>query len=112
VRLEQIAHRAAILSAQARRDLAEAAAFIASDNPAAASRLRGPVVAAAPRIGAYPLIGVVRPPLAPEEMRFLVASDFPYVIVYRATATPARMLRVLHGARDLQGLLRDLVGGA
>jgi plasmid stabilization system protein ParE len=45
-------------------------------------------------------------------MRFLVASDFPYVIVYRATATPARMLRVLHGARDLQGLLRDLVGGA
>ena len=104
-------NRPAILSAQARRDLAEAAAFIASDNPAA-RRLREQVVAAAVRIGAYPLIGGVRPALAPEEVRFLVVPDFPYVIVYRATATPPRILRVLHGARDVQGLLRDLLGGA
>ncbi|GGG39514.1 type II toxin-antitoxin system RelE/ParE family toxin [Elioraea sp. Yellowstone] len=104
--------RPAILSAQARRDLAEAAAFIATDNPAAARRLREQVVAAAVRIGAYPRIGVVRPALAPEEVRFLVVPDFPYVIVYRATATPPRILRVLHGARDLQELLRDLLGGA
>jgi plasmid stabilization system protein ParE len=70
-------NRPATLSAQARRDLAKAAAFIASDNPAAARRLREQVVAAARRVGAYPLIGVVRPTLAPEEVRFLMVSDFP-----------------------------------
>ena len=105
-------NRSAILSAQARRDLAKAAAFIASDNPAVVRRLRKQDVAAARRVGAYPLIGVVRPTLVPEEVRFLAVSDFSHVIVYRATATPPRILRVLHGARDLQGLMRDLVGGA
>ena len=64
------------------------------------------------RIGAYPQIGVARPALAPEDVRFLVLADFQFVIVYRATATPPRILRVLHGARDLQGTLRDMLGDA
>jgi len=48
--------------------------------------------------------------IAPDEVRFLVLADFQFVLVYRATATPPRILRVLHGARDLQGALRDMFG--
>ncbi len=55
-------------------------------------------------------MGVTRPALAPEDVRFLVVSDFQFVIVYRATATPPRILRVLHGARDLQDALRGMFG--
>ncbi len=62
------------------------------------------------RIGTYPQIGAARPALAPDEVRFLVLADFQFVLVYRATATPPRILRVLHGARDLQGALRDMFG--
>jgi plasmid stabilization system protein ParE len=67
-------------------------------------------VAAAVRIGTHPQIGVAQPALAPDEVRFLVLADFQFVLVYRATATPPRILRVLHGARDLQGALRDMFG--
>jgi hypothetical protein len=45
-------------------------------------------------------------------VRFVVLADFQFVIVYRASATPPRILRVLHGARDLQGTLRDMFGDA
>lgn len=80
-------------------------AFIAGDNPQAARRLREQVVAAALRIGSHPRIGVVRANLASEDVRFVVLGGFPYVIVYREGSAAPRILRVLHGARDLQGLL-------
>lgn len=67
-------------------------------------------MAAAIRIGQYPLIGSVRPVLAPESARFLTVTAFPYVIVYRSTVTPPRILRVLHGARDLPDALRGVSG--
>jgi plasmid stabilization system protein ParE len=86
----------------------EATAYIAGDSPAAARRLREEGVAAAIRIGQYPLIGFVRPTLAPESLRFLVVTGFPYVIVYRSTVTPPRILRVLHGARDLPDALHGV----
>jgi toxin ParE1/3/4 len=55
-------------------------------------------------------MGITRPELAPEEVRFLVLAEFQFVIVYRATTRPPRILRVLHGARDLPGTLRDIFG--
>jgi plasmid stabilization system protein ParE len=39
---------------------------------------------------------------------FLVLRGFPYILVYRANAVPPRILRVLHGARDLPEVLQDL----
>lgn len=70
------------------------------------------MVAAANRIGGHPRLGVVRAGQGPEDVRFVVVSGFPYVIVYRSLAVPPRILRVLHGARDLQEALRDLFGDA
>jgi plasmid stabilization system protein ParE len=99
---------AATLAPQARRDLLAAAGWIAKENPSAAIALRDAVVAAATRIGNQPRIGAVRAELAPESIRFLVVSGFPYVIVYDASREPPLILRVLHGARELPELLRDL----
>jgi plasmid stabilization system protein ParE len=50
----------------------------------------------------------VRAELAPQSTRFLVVSSFPYVIVYDASREPPLILRVLHGARELPELLRDI----
>jgi len=37
-----------------------------------------------------------------------ILRGFPYIVVYRANAIPPRILRVLHGARDLPEVLQDL----
>lgn len=100
--------RPAVLAPAARRDLADAIDWIAKDNPAAARALRDAVIAAASRIGEHPEIGSVRPHLAAERIRFLVLRGFPYILVYAADKVPQRILRVLHGARDLPAVLRDL----
>ena len=100
--------RAADLSPRARRDLLEAVRWIAKDNPNAAAGLRDAVVAAAYRIGEHPGIGVLRPELADEPVRFVTLTGYPYVVVYDASEKPPLILRVLHGARDLPEVLRDL----
>jgi toxin ParE1/3/4 len=99
---------AAVLSPRARRDLLEAASWIAKDNRAAATALRVALVEAAKRIGDHPRIGVLRTELADEPIRFLLLTGFPYIVVYDADASPPLILRILHGARDLPELLRDL----
>ena len=100
--------RAAVLSPRARRDLLEAAHWIAKDNPKAAAGLRDAVVAAARRIGEHPEIGVLRPELADDPVRFVMLTGYPYIVVYDADGTPPLILRVLHGARDLPEVLCDL----
>lgn len=100
----------AVLAPRARRDLLEAIRWIARDNTAAAKGLRVAVVEAARRIGDHPRVGVVRPELAGEPVRFLMLTGYPYVIVYDADNSPPLILRILHGARDLPDVLRGLMG--
>ncbi len=99
---------AAVLSPKARRDLLEGARWIARDNPAAARASRNAVADAARRLGDHPEIGVVKAELADPPVRFLMLTGFPDVIVYDADRRPALILRVLHGARDLPEVFRDL----
>jgi toxin ParE1/3/4 len=35
-------------------------------------------------------------------------TGFPYVVVYDAASLPPRIVRILHGARDLPGALEDV----
>lgn len=98
----------AALAPRARRDLLAAVRWIAADNPAAARALRDAVARAAERIGEHPQLGSLRLDLAEERYRFLVLTGFPYLIVYNATRSLPLIVRILHGARDLPGLLRDL----
>jgi plasmid stabilization system protein ParE len=53
-------------------------------------------------------MGKQRQDIVSESVRFLVLRGFPYILVYRANAVPPRILRVLHGARDIPELLQDL----
>lgn len=85
----------------ARNDLVGAARWIARDNPAAAQALREAAIRAARMISAHPEIGEARAELAPGHIRFLLLRGFPYVVVYDVSTDPPRILRVLHGARDL-----------
>ncbi len=99
---------AAVLTPAARRDLLAAVRWIAKDNPAAARGLRDGVVRAAERIGEHVHIGALRPELAGEPYRFAGLTGFPCVIVYNAGRRPPLIVRILHGARDLPEILRDL----
>jgi toxin ParE1/3/4 len=98
----------AVLSPAARRDLLAAVRWIAKDNPAAARALRDAVAKAAERIGGHVHIGSPRLDLADERYRFAILSGFPYLIVYNADRAPPLIVRILHGARDLPEVLRDL----
>jgi toxin ParE1/3/4 len=40
--------------------------------------------------------------------RCFLLIGFPYVIIYNAERSPPRMVRILHGTRDLPEVLRDL----
>jgi toxin ParE1/3/4 len=60
-------------------------------------------------IGEHPDIGVVKADLAPDRYRFLTIRGFDYLVVYRAVGLPRpRILRILHGARDLAALLANI----
>ncbi len=96
------------LSPAARRDLLDAMRWIAPDNPAAASALRGSIMKAASQIGTHNYAGVSRPDLADPPYRFAILTGFPYVIVYNEDRKPPLIMRILHGARDLPELLHDL----
>lgn len=98
----------AVLAPRARHDLLEAVRWIAKDNRTAAIGLRDAILEAAQRIGTHPSMGRVRLDLADEPVRFLPLTGYPYIVVYDAAREPPLILRVLHGARDLPELLRDL----
>ncbi len=98
----------AILSPGAQRDLLAAAHWISRDNPDAAHALRHAVITAARRIGEHIQVGVTRSDLMSDDFRLLVLTGFPYIIVYNAERRPPVIVRVLHTARDLPEVLRDL----
>ncbi len=97
-----------LFAARARRELAEALAWIAKDNEAAADALLDAALQSARRIVDRPLVGRVRPELAPAPYRFWRIAGFSYLIVYNSARQPPRVLRVLHMKRDLRTLLAGL----
>jgi toxin ParE1/3/4 len=82
--------------------------WIRRDNPAAAQGLRQALDHAARDVARHPEVGRLRPEITAKGYRFLPLTGFPYVIVYDPSVTPPLIARVLHGARDLPEVLRDL----
>jgi toxin ParE1/3/4 len=99
---------AASLSVTARRDLLAATRWIAEDNPSAARALRRSVVRAAMTIGEHPEIGSLRPEIVQPPFRCMPLVGFPYIMIYHADRRPPVIARILHAARDLPEILRDL----
>lgn len=91
----------------ARADLRDALVWIGREQPAAARAFGAALRQAAVRIGAYPGIGALRPGFLSPGQRLLALPPWPYLIVYREGPSRPRILRLLHGARDLPPLLRD-----
>ncbi len=95
-------------SPAAERDLLEIVEWIASDNPIAARGFVAALEKAARVIGEHPEIGTSKPDTASPPIRFLPLRGFPHVVVYTPDRAPPLFLRILHGARDLPEVLRDI----
>ena len=84
-----------ILSPEALADLRHIRAYIAKDNPEAASRVAARLISACDRLNFLPNRG--RPGRAPGTREFPVR---PYVIVYRVTPGTVEIIRIWHMAQS------------
>ena len=98
----------AALSPAATRDLLEATAAIGTDSRWAARAFRRAIDEALTLIGRHAAIGSERLELAAPPIRFWTLRRFSYVVAYNASRGPPRVLRVVHGARDLPEVFSDL----
>lgn len=92
-----------VLTADARMDLAEIAAYIRQDSPDAARRVVKSLQSAMAKLAERPGMGHIREDLAPTSLRFWPV--YSYLVIYRPETRPIQILRVLHGARDVRSIL-------
>jgi toxin ParE1/3/4 len=95
---------------QAKADLVEIAAFIAEDNPEAAQAFLDAAEASFEFIASMPSVGRayrVQSPAAMGMRVWRVEGFEHYLILYRAVVYRIEIVRVLHGARDIEGLFRE-----
>jgi plasmid stabilization system protein ParE len=88
-----------VFALAARRDLAEAVAYVGADNPEAAHRQRFLVERAAQRLLGFPGLGQDEG----EGRRRLRMPGTPFVLMYRQHGETIVILRVRHGARQEGG---------
>jgi toxin ParE1/3/4 len=86
------------------RDVDDIWEWIASDDLAAAERWTRHIVEATDRLIEFPNSGTPRPELAAGVRSIAVGR---YVVLYRVGPDSVDIVRVVHGARDLAGLLGD-----
>ena len=89
------------LSPQVRRDLREIDDYISHDNPDAAARVILNIREKCQVLSQQPGIGRIRSELLPNLRSFPVDS---YVIFYFPMGDGIEVIRILHGARDIQRL--------
>ena len=89
------------VSPDAKQDLVEVFLFIAQDNLSAARRMHSQFHQTFLTIAGQPSIGRSRDELA-AGIRSLAVGK--YVIYYRRAGRAVRILRLLHGARDIEKL--------
>jgi toxin ParE1/3/4 len=86
---------------RARADLDDIWLHIAQDSPAAADRLIDQLIARCQNLAEHPQLGPARPEIAPDA-RMLVVRD--YLVLYRLDGDNTQIMRILHGARQMEGL--------
>jgi plasmid stabilization system protein ParE len=94
-----------VLSPEARDDLREIRDYLVSEGGRRLARhVLHQIQAAFRLIAAHPDIGHLRQDLTPLPVKFW--SVFSYLIVYDPVARPLAVVRVLHGRRDVETILR------
>lgn len=93
---------------RARRELRDAAEWVAESDPRVAEVLLLAVVRAADMVAAKPALARVMPELAPDRFQFWSLHGFPYLLVFDTNRTPPAVARFVHQARDLPVLLANL----
>jgi addiction module RelE/StbE family toxin len=85
-----------VFTRRALRDLTNIRAYIADDNPRAASRTAVEIVAACDRLEQFPERGRPGQRRGTRELTIV----WPYVIVYRLNREDVEILAIWHGAQD------------
>jgi plasmid stabilization system protein ParE len=97
------------LTPSAENDLFEIWCFIAQDSTDAANRVEEAIYDACRLLARSPRAGQERPDLTRRALRFWTVSPFKkYVVIYDPDTRPLRILRILHSARNIRVLLKDL----
>ena len=91
-------------AAAAEEDLLQIWLTIAAENPTAADRVLDEIDRYARVLSEQPLMGKVRPELAPE-VRSLPTRT-PYILFYLPQTDGLVVVRVLHHARDIQDIFQ------
>ena len=102
--------RRVVIAPDAEVDLDGLAAYIAEDDLKAALRLYTAAENAFNQLLSMPEIGSTRESVAPRlrGLRMWPIPDFPnHLIFYRPTTVGIEIVRVLHAARDIPGVLED-----
>jgi toxin ParE1/3/4 len=88
-------------AARATADLDEIWLYIATDSISAADHLIDRITERSRALAEHPRLGVARPDIA-SDARMLTVGD--YLILYRILGADVVIIRVVHGARRLEGL--------
>ena len=98
------------LTPRARDDIIEGALYIAGDDPAAAERFLTAVERTFDTLARSPHIGAARTfanPLLQGVRMFPVTGFRNHLVFYRPVDTAVEIIRVLHAARDIEGLFQQ-----
>jgi plasmid stabilization system protein ParE len=93
------------LTAEAQSSVDEIGAFIAEDSVDTAVRVLEALEHAFEQLAATPEIGHKREDLTARPVKFW--SVYSYLIVYDPASSPLTIITVLHGARDVERLLKN-----
>ena len=86
----------------ARADLLDIWNYVAEDSPAKADHLLDSINKQCQTLARFPKMGRARNELGPSLHSFPVGN---YVIFYREISKGIEIIRVLHGARDIEGII-------
>ncbi|TCS15507.1 type II toxin-antitoxin system RelE/ParE family toxin [Caulobacter sp. BK020] len=92
---------------KANADLDDTWLQVALDNMAAADRLIDRIVARCQALGDNPRLGPARSEIAPEARMLVIGG---YLALYRILGADIQIVRVVHGARRLEGLFEAQSG--
>ena len=96
------------LSPLAKADIFDIWSYIAKDSEDAANRVERAIYDACAFVAEAPSCGHSRSDLTTRSLRFWTLVRYPtYTIVYRPETAPLQVVAVLHGKRNIRGILKQ-----